>query len=74
MTIQEITLPPITPGAKLKVVGIGWGGNKALNRIIQQGLEGVEFVAVNTDAQDLAANLSASKVNIWMNITNMMRS
>ena len=72
MTIQEITLPPITPGAKIKVVGIGWGGNKALNRIIQQGLEGVEFVAVNTDAQDLAANLSASKVNIWMNITKWL--
>ena len=72
MTIQEITLPPITPGAKIKVVWIGWGGNKALNRIIQQGLEGVEFVAVNTDAQDLAANLSASKVNIWMNITKWL--
>ena len=72
MTIQEITLPPITPGAKIKVVGIGWGGNKALNRIIQQWLEGVEFVAVNTDAQDLAANLSNSKVNIWMNITKWL--
>ena len=72
MTIQEITLPPITPGAKIKVVGIGWGGNKALNRIIQQWLEGVEFIAVNTDAQDLAANLSSSKVNIWMNITKWL--
>ena len=72
MTIQEITLPPITPGAKIKVVGIGWGGNKALNRIIQQGLDGVEFIAVNTDAQDLAANLSNSKVNIWMNITKWL--
>ena len=72
MTIQEITLPPITPGAKIKVVWIGWGGNKALNRIIQQGLEGVEFIAVNTDAQDLAANLSTSKVNIWMNITKWL--
>ena len=72
MTIQEITLPPITPGAKIKVVGIGWGGNKALNRIIQQWLEGVEFIAVNTDAQDLAANLATSKVNIWMNITKWL--
>ena len=72
MTIQEITLPPITPGAKIKVVGIGWGGNKALNRIIQQWLEGVEFVAVNTDAQDLAANLAGAKVNIWMNITKWL--
>ena len=72
MTIQEITLPPITPGAKIKVVWIGWGGNKALNRIIQQWLEGVEFIAVNTDAQDLAANLASSKVNIWMNITKWL--
>ena len=72
MTIQEITLPPITPGAKIKVVWIWWWGNKALNRIIQQWLDGVEFVAVNTDAQDLAANLSASKVNIWMNITKWL--
>lgn len=72
MTIQEITLPPITPGAKIKVVWVWWGGNKALNRIIQQGLEGVEFIAVNTDAQDLAANMSSSKVNIWMNITKWL--
>jgi len=72
MTIQEITLPPITPGAKIKVVGIGWGGNKALNRIIQQWLDGVEFVAVNTDAQDLAANLWSVKVNIGMNITKWL--
>ena len=72
MTIQEITLPPITPGAKIKVVWVGWGGNKALNRIIQQWLDGVEFIAVNTDAQDLAANLSTSKVNIWMNITKWL--
>ena len=72
MTIQEITLPPITPGAKIKVVWVWWWGNKALNRIIQQWLEGVEFIAVNTDAQDLAANLSSSKVNIWMNITKWL--
>ena len=72
MTIQEITLPPITPGAKIKVLGIGWGGNKALNRIIRQGLEGVEFVAINTDAQDLAANLGATKINIGINITKWL--
>ena len=72
MTIQEITLPPITPGAKIKVVWVWWGGNKALNRIIQQWIEGVEFIAINTDAQDLAANLSSSKVNIWMNITKWL--
>ena len=72
MTIQEITLPPITPGAKIKVVWVWGGGNKALNRIIQQWIDWVEFVAVNTDAQDLAANLSWIKVNIWINITKWL--
>ena len=72
MTIQEITLPPITPGAKIKVVWVWGGGNKALNRIIQQWIDWVEFVAVNTDAQDLAANLSWTKVNIWINITKWL--
>ena len=48
------------------------GGNKALNRIIQQWIDWVEFVAVNTDAQDLAANLSWTKVNIWINITKWL--
>ena len=72
MSIQEITLPPITPGAKIKVVWVGWAWNKALNRIIQEWLEGVEFVAVNTDAQDLASNLWSTKVNIWMNITKWL--
>ena len=72
MTIQEMTLPPITPGAKIKVVWVWGGGNKALNRIIQQWIDWVEFVAVNTDAQDLAANLSWTKVNIWINITKWL--
>jgi len=37
--------------------------------MIQEGLTGVEFVAVNTDAQDLATNLAQQKVNIGLNIT-----
>ena len=39
--------------AVIKVVGVGGGGVNALNRMIQSGLRGVEFVAVNTDAQAL---------------------
>ncbi|MDR3169127.1 MAG: cell division protein FtsZ [Candidatus Peribacteria bacterium] len=68
MTIQEI-IPEFIPGAKIKVLGIGGCGNKALNRMIQEGLDGVEFVAINTDAQDLAINLGQTKVNIGLNIT-----
>ena len=68
MAIQEV-MPELVPGAKIKVIWV-WGcGNKALNRMIQEWLEGVEFVAVNTDAQDLATNLAHKKVNIWLNIT-----
>lgn len=68
MVITEVR-PDFIPGAKIKVVGVGWAGNKALNRMISEGLEGVEFVAINTDAQDLATNLAPKKVNIGLNIT-----
>lgn len=68
MVINEI-MPEFIPGAKIKVFGVGGCGNKALNRMIQEGLDGVEFVAVNTDAQDLATNLAQEKVNIGLNIT-----
>jgi len=68
MVITEVR-PDFIPGAKIKVVGVGGAGNKALNRMISEGLEGVEFVAINTDAQDLATNLAPKKVNIGLNIT-----
>lgn len=68
MVIQEVR-PEFIPGAKIKVIGCGGAGNKALNRMITEGLEGVEFLAVNTDAQDLATNLSTKKINIGLNIT-----
>lgn len=71
MTIKEVT-PPFIPGAKIKVLWVGWGGNKSLNRMIQEGLEWVEFVAINTDAQDLAWSLADKKINIWLNLTKWL--
>lgn len=68
MVIQEIN-PEFIPGAKIKIIGVGGCGNKALDRMISEGLEGVGFVAVNTDAQDLATSLAESKVNIGLNLT-----
>ena len=68
MVIQEIN-PEFIPGAKIKVLWVGGCGNKALNRMITEGLEGVTFVAINTDAQDLATNLADKKVNIGLNLT-----
>lgn len=68
MVTTEI-IPEFIPGAKIKVFGVGGCGNKAINRMIQEGISGVEFIAVNTDAQDLAASLAQKTVNIGLNIT-----
>jgi cell division protein FtsZ len=48
--------------AKIKVIGVGGGGNNAVNRMIASGLEGVEFIAVNTDGQ--ALNQSKAEITI----------
>lgn len=71
MVIHEIN-PEFIPGAKIKVLGVGGCGNKALNRMITEWLEGVGFVAINTDAQDLATNLAEKKVNIGLNLTKWL--
>jgi cell division protein FtsZ len=55
--------------ARMKVVGIGGGGGNALNRMIEEGVAGVEFIAVNTDAQALEKNHSALKVQIGKKLT-----
>ncbi|HSD09805.1 MAG TPA: cell division protein FtsZ, partial [Candidatus Binatia bacterium] len=56
-------------GARIKVVGVGGGGGNAVNTMISAGLPGVEFIAANTDAQALRANLSPIKVQIGEKIT-----
>lgn len=48
----------------LKVVGLGGGGGNAVNRMIDLGLNGVEFIAANTDHQDLASNLAPVKIQL----------
>ncbi len=53
----------------LKVIGLGGGGSNAVNRMIELGLPGVEFIAANTDAQALKSSLAASKVQIGPLVT-----
>ena len=48
--------------ATIKVIGVGGGGNNAVNRMIEHGVQGVEFIAVNTDAQ--ALNLSKAEIKM----------
>ncbi|GGN49308.1 cell division protein FtsZ [Oceanobacillus indicireducens] len=55
--------------AKIKVVGAGGGGNNAVNRMIEHGVEGVEFIAVNTDAQALNLSKAEVKVQIGAKLT-----
>ncbi|MBM4170591.1 MAG: cell division protein FtsZ [Ignavibacteria bacterium] len=55
--------------ANLKVVGIGGGGCNAIDSMIKRGLNGVEYVAVNTDAQVLESNLAMHKVQVGTNVT-----
>src|SRR5213592_3822571 len=55
--------------ARMKVVGVGGGGGNAVNRMIDEHLEGVEFISVNTDAQALLASKSGIKVQIGKKLT-----
>ena len=54
---------------RLLVMGIGGAGGNAINEMIDNGLQGVEFIAVNTDAQDLKHSKAKSKIQIGLNLT-----
>ncbi len=56
-------------GAKVKIIGIGGGGNNAINTMISSQLSGVEFIAANTDAQALATNLAPIKLQLGTSLT-----
>ncbi len=55
--------------ATIKVIGVGGGGTNAVNRMVDSGIRGVEFVAVNTDKQALLLSKAASKIQIGEKIT-----
>ncbi|HUT22692.1 MAG TPA: cell division protein FtsZ [Candidatus Bipolaricaulota bacterium] len=61
--------PEIETFAKIKVFGIGGGGGSALNRMIQQKIKGVEFIAINTDLQALQHSLAEKKIHIGRTTT-----
>jgi cell division protein FtsZ len=55
---------------RILILGVGGAGGNAINGMIEAGLEGVEFIAVNTDAQDLNLNKAKAKIQIGANLTN----
>jgi cell division protein FtsZ len=67
MPIQLI--PDSLDGAKIRVVGVGGGGGNIINSMVNKGIEGVEFIAVNTDAQALEISKANVKIQIGKNIT-----
>src|SRR5438445_5357359 len=56
-------------GARFKVVGVGGGGGNAISRMIAAGLQGVEFIAINTDLQALRSNRAPVKIQIGGKLT-----
>ncbi len=61
--------PDIESFARIKVVGVGGSGKNAINHMIRSKVRGVEFIAVNTDAQDLHQSLASKKIRIGKGIT-----
>ncbi len=60
--------------ARIKVVGVGGGGQNAVNRMIEEGIQGVEFIAVNTDAQALMLSSAPQRVRIGEKLTKGLGS
>ena len=62
-------LPEVKSFAKIKVIGVGGGGNNAVNRMIEEKMQGVDFVAVNTDAQALLLSKAPYRIQIGQKLT-----
>lgn len=61
--------PPIETFARIRVVGVGGAGNAAVNRMVEAGVQGVDFIAVNTDAQALHHSKATTKIHIGSEAT-----
>lgn len=66
--------PEIETFARIKVIGVGGGGNNALNHMIAAKINGVEFIAINTDTQDLHHSKADRKIHIGKNLTKGLGS
>ncbi|MBI5004823.1 MAG: cell division protein FtsZ [Candidatus Lloydbacteria bacterium] len=61
--------PDVEAFARIKVIGVGGSGKNAVNHMVHSQVKGVEFIAVNTDAQDLHNSLAKKKIHIGKNLT-----
>ena len=67
--IEIVEEDEIPTGARIKVIGVGGGGGNAINTMISAGLTGVEFIAMNTDAQDLRRSLAGRRFQLGTQLT-----
>src|SRR5512139_1384575 len=67
--MPEQPLPSDSSFARIKVIGVGGGGSNAVNRMIDEGIQGVEFIVVNTDAQALTLTKASTKVRLGEKLT-----
>src|ERR1700755_3531286 len=67
--MPQVVEPAIETFAKIKVVGVGGAGGAAINRMVDAGVDGVEFIAVNTDAQELYHSKAKTKIHIGRETT-----
>lgn len=72
--MQGKLMPEVENFARIKVLGVGGGGSNAVNRMIAEGLQGVEFVAINTDAQALMLSHAENRVRIGDKLTKGLGS
>jgi cell division protein FtsZ len=71
---QDANLASVESFARIKVVGVGGGGCNAVDRMIDEGLQGVDFVAINTDAQALLLSKAPTRVRIGEKLTRGLGS
>ena len=67
--MPQVVEPAIETFAQIKVIGVGGAGGAAINRMVEAGIEGVEFIAVNTDAQALHHSKASRKIHIGKDTT-----
>jgi cell division protein FtsZ len=67
--MPQVVEPAIETFARIKVIGVGGAGGAAINRMVEAGVEGVEFIAVNTDAQALHHSKASKKIHIGKDTT-----
>lgn len=67
--MPQVVEPAIETFAQIKVIGVGGAGGAAINRMVEAGIEGVEFIAINTDAQALHHSKANIKIHIGKDTT-----